>query len=69
MVDYEELKKLAIVRLESMPSNLRISMGSLGTFSREELVEMVRKDEKFGRIIVNMQHAYLKSMKTGFSNV
>ena len=68
MSDYEEWKELVLIRLNSMPSNIKISIGSLGTLSKEDLIEHVKKDDEFGKLIVEMQKKYLRAMKTGFSD-
>ena len=61
----EELKKLVIVRLMAMPPNLKISVGKYGTFSKEELIERVKKEDAVGRLIIKMQLNYLRSFKKG----
>ncbi|HLD85076.1 MAG TPA: hypothetical protein VI968_00815 [archaeon] len=61
----EELKKLVIKRLEVMPSNIKVSMGTLGTFSKEDLIKNVEDDTNLGKFVVKMQIEYLKSMSKG----
>jgi hypothetical protein len=68
MVDYDELKELVIKRLEAMPEKVKVSMGSMGTFSKVDLISNVKKDTELGKFIVEMQIKYLRSMKKGFSN-
>lgn len=67
MSQYDEFKEIVIRRLEAMSPDIRVSMGSLGTFSKEELIQNVRADNDLGRFIVEMQIKYLKSMSKGFS--
>ena len=66
MVDYEEIKKLVLIRLESMPSNIKVSIGSGKDLSREELIEEVKKESELGKLIIKVQLEYLRSMKKGF---
>lgn len=66
--DYAEWKELVLIRLKSMPSNIEVSVGSVGTLSKEDLINHVEKDDDLGRLIVEMQKKYLQSMKTGFSD-
>lgn len=66
MSEYEEFKEIVIKRLEAMPENVKVSMGSVGTFSREELIRHVIKDSDIGKFIVKMQIKYLRSMSRGF---
>lgn len=65
MIDYDEIKKLVIIRLESMPSNIKVSIGGRD-LSRDELIKEVKDDTEFGRLISQMQLEYLRSMKKGF---
>ena len=62
----EEMKKLVLLRLESMPSNIKIALGSGEQLSRDKLIEHVKKDDALGKMIVDVQGKYLRSMKTGF---
>ncbi|MDI6806429.1 MAG: hypothetical protein QMD14_01280 [Candidatus Aenigmarchaeota archaeon] len=65
MVEYEEIKKLILVRLEAMPSNIEIFLGGR-SLNKEELIEEVKKDTELGKLIVEMQLKYLRQMKEGF---
>lgn len=67
MSEYEEFKEIVIKRLEAMPENVKVSMGSIGTFSRDELIRHVIKDSDIGKFIIKMQIEYLRSMSRGFS--
>ena len=48
-----------------MPANLKVSLGSR-EFSRDELIEEVKKETELGKIIMKMQLEYLRAMKRGF---
>ena len=65
-MDYEEIKKLVVIRLESMPPNIKVSIGSGKDLSREELVNEVKNESELGKLIIKMQLEYLRSMKKGF---
>jgi len=64
MVD-EEIKELVITRLKTMPANIKMSVGSYGTFSKNELIESVKKENEVGKLVIEMQLKYLKSFKKG----
>jgi len=64
MVDPEEIKKLVLVRLESMPDNIKVSIGSMGELDRDELIKHVKEEDGLGKAIINMQIEYLRAMKT-----
>ena len=61
---HEEIKELVIIRLETMPSDKRISMQS-GEFSKEELIEHVKKDDKIGKKIIEVEVEFLRALKKG----
>jgi len=65
MVDYEEIKKLVLIRLEAMSPNIEIFLGGK-PFSKEELIEEVKKNTELGKLIIEMQLKYLRQMKEGF---
>jgi hypothetical protein len=59
----EEIKKLVIARLESMPEDMRLSFGGTGNFDKYALIEQVKEETEIGRQIANMQLSYLRSFK------
>lgn len=61
----EDIKKLVITRLQLMPPNLKLSVGKYGTFTKEELIERVQKEDEVGKLIIEMQLKYLRSFKEG----
>ncbi len=61
----EEIKKLVIARLKVMSSNRKISIGSSGEFSKEELIQHVEREDEVGRKITEVQMEFLKSLKEG----
>lgn len=67
MSTIEEFREIVIKRLEAMPENVRVSMGSIGTFSREDLIRNVSNNTELGQLILKMQIEYMKSMAKGFS--
>lgn len=58
-----DIKKLVVLRLEAMPKNIAVSLGSYGDLSKNQLIEHVVKEDALGKKIIEMQLAYLKSMK------
>jgi len=61
----KELKELIVARLEVLPSDVRISIGSLGSFTRDELITHVKKNDKIGKKITEVELEYLKLLKEG----
>lgn len=61
----EEIRKLIVARLRSLSSDKRISIGSEGEFTKDELINRVEKNDKVGKKIIAIQLQYLKSLKKG----
>lgn len=65
----KEIRELVVARLRSFPSGKKISIGSDGEFSKEELIKSVEADNEIGKKITNIQLNYLRFLKEGiFSN-
>ena len=58
-----EFKKLVLLRLEAMPDNVSVSLGSHGELSKHDLIGHVEKGDELGKTIVDMQIKYLQAMK------
>jgi len=63
LVDYREIKRLVIIRLKTMPPNIKISIGPRKDLSREGLLKEVENETELGKLIIKMQLEYLRSMK------
>lgn len=61
----EEIKELVIARLETIPSNKKISIGSYGEFSKEELIEGVKSGSEVGKKIIEVELEFLRALKQG----
>lgn len=64
MVD-EDVKNLVIARLMTVPKNIKLSIGGLGTFTTDELIERIKREDEVGKKVIEMQLYYLKSLKKG----
>lgn len=58
----EDIKNLVIARLETIPSNVEISIGGDGSFTIKDLIERVKKQDDIGKKMIEMQLAYLRSL-------
>lgn len=65
VVTEAEIDRLVIERLKSQPSNLKISIGSDGDFTREELIQAVDRHDELGKKIIEIQLNFLRSLKDG----
>lgn len=61
----EEIRKLVLERLKILSSDKKISVGSEGDFSKDELIACVKKNDEIGKKIVQAQLSYLRALKTG----
>lgn len=58
----EDIMNLVIARLETIPSNIEISIGGDGSFTVSELIERVKKQDEIGKKMIEMQLAYLRAL-------
>lgn len=58
----EDIMNLVIARLKTIPQNIELSVGNEGSFSIDELIERVKKQDDIGKKMVEMQLAYLRSL-------
>lgn len=61
----EDVKKLVIFRLETLPSNRKISIGSHGEFTKDELIDHVKKEDIVGKKIIEVELEFLRAIKEG----
>lgn len=59
----EDIKKLVIARLESMPSYIEVNMGDYGVCDKEDLISAINQETELGKKIIEMQMSYLKDLK------
>lgn len=65
LVENEDIRNLVIARLEAMPPNVNISIGSKGDFGRDDLIQHVERGTEIGEQIAKIQMEYLRSLKEG----
>lgn len=61
----EQVKKLVIARLDSLPSNVNISVGSEGSFNKQQLIEQIESDTEIGKKMIEIELEYLRKLKEG----
>ena len=61
----EDIRKLVLARLRMLSSGRKISIGSDGEFSKDELISSVEKNDDIGKKITQIQLEYLQSLKNG----
>lgn len=60
-----EIKKVVIMRIESMPSNLKLSIGDNQSLTKEEMIKHVREEDATGRQIINSHISFMKAIARG----
>lgn len=58
------IRDLVIARLKSLPSGRKIALGSVGEFTKDELVNKIEDGDEVGKKIIEIQLEYLRSLKT-----
>ncbi len=61
----EELKKIVLWRLETIPPNFKLSVGDEGTFTKEELKQHIEKEDSIGVLFAKMQLNFMKALASG----
>jgi len=62
MVSNEEIKKLVIARIQTMPPTMKLSLGKTGSFSRDDLIAHVDQYDEIGKKIIEMHLNYLRAV-------
>lgn len=58
----KEIEELVIARLKSIPEGLELAVGDKGSFSTEELMKHVRDNDDIGKMYIETQLDYLRSL-------
>ena len=58
----EDVKELVKLRLMATPSNIRISIGHWGEFTKEQLMEEVDKGSAVGNAAIEMELLFIRKM-------
>lgn len=61
----EDIKKLVLLRLETLPSDKKISIGSYGDFKKEDLISHVEQEDAIGKKMVEIELEFLRALKKG----
>lgn len=61
----EDIVKLVVLRLEALSSDKKISIGSFGEFSKEELITHVKKRDEIGKKLIEVELEFLRTLKEG----
>lgn len=59
----KDTEELVLARLAVYPEGKKISIGSLGDFTKDELIGHVKNGDEIGQKMVEIELKYLQSMK------
>jgi len=65
MSEEQEIKEIVIARLETLSPNKKISIGSSGELTRDELIEKVKSGDPIGKKMIQIELEFLRSLKKG----
>lgn len=65
MISDQEIRNLVIERLKTLPQQTGISIGSMGDFGKDELIQHVEQNDEIGKKIVEAELNFLRSLKEG----
>jgi hypothetical protein len=58
-----EIKNLVITRLETLPSDAIVSLGSSGEFTKDQIIESVRCGDENGKKMIEIEMTFLQGLK------
>ncbi len=61
----KDIKELVKARLNVLPKNVSVSIGQEGTYSRDELIDHVNKEDNIGQKVTQVEMEFLQAIKTG----
>ena len=65
IVNDKDIRELVKARLQNFPSGKKVSIGSDGDFSKEDLIRAIDQKTDLGAKIINIQMEYLRALKGG----
>ncbi len=61
----KEIKEIVKARLASVPSTAKLSIGSRGTFTRDQLLKEIEENSEIGKKMIEIQLKSIQMLKTG----
>lgn len=61
----DDMKRLVLVRLEMLPKDKKMSIGSSGEFTRDEMISHVQTGDEMGKKIIQIEMEFLQALKKG----
>jgi len=61
----KNLKETVIMRIEVLPSDLKLSIGGGKSLTKEEMIEHVKKEDETGKQIIQSHLSFMKAIARG----
>ena len=61
----KDIKELVKARLNILPENINISIGSEGSFNKKELIQHIDDEDNIGKKIIEADMEFLRALKDG----
>jgi hypothetical protein len=61
----EDIRELVIARLQTLPNDKGVSIGSVGNFTKDDLIQHVESGDAIGDKIIEVEMNFLKALKEG----
>ncbi len=61
----EDIKELVLARLQTLPNDKGVSIGSSGNFTKDDLIRHVESGDAIGEKIIEVEMNFLKALKDG----
>lgn len=60
-----DIKRLVLARLEMLPRDKKMSIGSSGELSRDQMISHVKDGDEIGKKIIQVEMDFLQALKNG----
>lgn len=61
----KDIIELVIARLQTLPEDKDISIGSFGEFTKDEIINRVRSGDEVGKKMIEIEMSFLRLIKEG----
>ena len=61
----DDIAELVIARLQTLPLDREISIGSEGSFTRDEVIKHIEEGDDIGKKMIEIELNYLRALKEG----
>ena len=59
----KDIKNVVLARLQTLPKDKVMSIGSVGQLSRNDMIKHVQEEDEIGKKLVRIEMEFLRSLK------